>query len=80
MKRRIHRLFSLILSLVLVVGLFPGTIIATAETQNGGGFKISGDTESWNMKLSDTGVLTWDAQAGATGYSIRFFLYYRAFL
>ena len=59
------RVLSLLLCFVMLVGLMPTSVFAwSAPTLSGNG----GGT--WNIQLSDEGVLSWNNQQSATSYTI----------
>ena len=67
----LKKTFALILSLILVVGMIPGSLMtAYAAGTSGGGFKLSGDTAEWNVSISDAGVLSWDDKGSGYTYTI----------
>ena len=65
MKKKTPKLLSILLCCVMLIGLLPTTAFAwTAPTLSGNG----GGT--WNIQLSDEGVLSWNNQQSATSYTI----------
>jgi len=58
--RKTNKLLSILLSLVMLIGLLPTTAFAwTAPSLDGG-------KATWNVQLSNEGVLTWNDMGSAT--------------
>lgn len=65
------KLLSVLLVLVMVLALVPVSALTAFAAERADRDIVAVDSgNSFNMRLSDEGVLTWDEVAGATGYKV----------
>lgn len=64
------KLLSILLVLVMVLALVPVSALTAFAAERDREIVAVDSGNSFNMRLSDTGVLTWDEVAGATGYKV----------
>lgn len=65
------KLLSILLVLVMVLALAPVSALTAFAAERADRDIVAVDSgNSFNMRLSDEGVLTWDEVAGATGYKV----------
>ena len=65
------KLLSILLVLVMVLALVPVSALTAFAAERADRDIVAVDSgNSFNMRLSDEGVLTWDEVAGATGYKV----------
>ncbi len=55
-----HKLLSILLCCVMLLGMLPTTALAWTAPA------LSGGKAEWNVQLSDEGVLTWNDMGSAT--------------
>ena len=64
------KLLSILLVLVMVLALVPVSALTAFAAERDREIVAVDSGNSFNMRLSDEGVLTWDEVAGATGYKV----------
>ena len=66
----LKKTFALMLSLILVVGMIPGTLMTAHAAGTGGGFTAASSSDDWNLRIDEDGKLTWNSKGDTGKYTI----------